>query len=142
MSLPAKPAVDRPNLDTIAQRRFVPSEHQGAGEGTPHGSVLTVDLGGERMRATVRKVLDPDTVIVEITGVPFTRNHGYKQGDMVGCRRESGLLGEVWRAVNDRAGKDAARRQPAPATEPEIRDGIQETGQKSRVRRRGSPASA
>lgn len=94
---------DRPPLHLIPQRRFVPVEWEGDLKEAPPGSVITVDLGGEVIRCPVRRVLDEDTVLLELTGVPMSRNHNFKQGDFVGARRQRALSGrDEWKAVDPR----------------------------------------
>jgi hypothetical protein len=76
---------------------------------------LTVTLPGETMRAKVKRVVDRNTVFVEI-GQPMTRSHNYRLGDLVACRRTPGVLGETWQALDDRV---LFNRPVAP--EPEIK---------------------
>lgn len=105
---------DRPPLGHIQQRRFVPTAHDGEVAEAPHAAIVTVDLGGERMRCVVRKTIDEDTVILEITGVPMSRNHSHKQGDFVGARRQRGLHGgDEWKAVNERIVNEIEQRRLA-----------------------------
>ncbi|MGO8916221.1 MAG: hypothetical protein ACLQJR_09965 [Stellaceae bacterium] len=104
-------AADRPPLQHIRQQRFVPQAFAGEPPDAPHNAVITVDLGGERMRCIVRKAVDEDTVILEITGVPMARNHTHKQGDFVGARRQRGLHGgDEWKAVNERVVNEIEQR--------------------------------
>ena len=63
---------------------------------------LTVVLPGETLRAKVRRVVNPDTVVVELTSAPMTRSHTYRKGDIVACQRDRGLGGEIWVAVEQR----------------------------------------
>jgi hypothetical protein len=79
--------------------RHVPIEHEGDHRDAPPGALLSVDLGGERMRAVVRLVVDPDLVVIEVTGTPFTRNHAFRQGDFVPVARRQAMLGEAWEAT-------------------------------------------
>ncbi len=60
------------------------------------GSYLTVELPGERMRATVKDVIDEKTVVVEIIIIPMTKSHDYKQGNFVECALENGIFGKNW----------------------------------------------
>jgi hypothetical protein len=62
---------------------------------------LNVTLPGEILRALVTRVVNQDTVIVEI-GQPMTRSHSFRLGDLVACRRTPGMLGETWQAIEDR----------------------------------------
>lgn len=96
-------APDRPALHLLQQRRFVPVEWDGELKDAPARGVVTVDLGGEVIRCPVRRVVDEDTVLLELTGVPMSRNHAFKQGDFVGARRRRGLNGrDEWKAVDPR----------------------------------------
>lgn len=107
-------AADRPALQHLKTRRFVPQAFAGEATEAPPDAVITVDLGGERMRCVVRKAVDDDTVILEITGVPMSRNHAHKQGDFVGARRQRGLHGgDEWRAVNERIVNEIEQRRLA-----------------------------
>jgi hypothetical protein len=65
------------------------------------GTDLTVSLPGEQMRVKVSKVIDRDTVIVEL-GQPFMRSHSFLLGDLVACRRTAADLGETWNAIEVR----------------------------------------
>lgn len=65
------------------------------------GEDLTVVLPSETMRARITRVVDADTVIVEI-GQPFMKTHNYRRGDLVACRRTPGVLGETWQAIEVR----------------------------------------
>jgi len=107
-------AVDRPPLQHIRPQRFVPQAFAGEAADAPHNAVITVDLGGERMRCVVRKTVDDDTVILEITGAPMSRNHTHKQGDFVGARRQRAMHGgDEWTAVNERIVNEIERRRLA-----------------------------
>jgi hypothetical protein len=107
-------APDRPGLHLIQQRRFVPVEWDGDLKDAPARGVVTVDLGGEVMRCTVRRVVDQDTVLLELTGVPMSRNHGFKQGDFVGARRRRALNGrDDWKAVDPRIVSEVETRKLA-----------------------------
>lgn len=74
---------------------------------------LTVVLPGETMRAVVIRVVDRNTVIVKI-GQPMTKTHNFQLGDLVGCRRTSGLLGESWQAIEVRPALPDLTPAPAP----------------------------
>jgi hypothetical protein len=107
-------AVDRPPLQHLKTRRFMPQAFAGEAVEAPPDAVITVDLGGERMRCVVRKAVDDDTVILEITGVPMSRNHAHKQGDFVGARRQRGIHGgDDWSAVNERIVNEIEQRRLA-----------------------------
>jgi hypothetical protein len=53
------------------------------------------------MRAKITKILDRDTVFVEI-GQPMAKSHSFRRGDLVACRRTAGVLGETWQAIENR----------------------------------------
>lgn len=65
------------------------------------GTMLTVDLPGERLRAQVTSVYDQDTVFVVI-GQPLTKNHTYRKDDLITCLRTQTDLGEIWEAMDER----------------------------------------
>lgn len=68
---------------------------------------LTVELPAERARVIVRAVVDKNTVIVELTGAPMSKDHQWKKGDFITCRRADSPFGEVWVGVS----KDDEERQ-------------------------------
>lgn len=96
---------DRPNLHAIQQKKFVPEAFEGQFESfpdTPPRSIITVDLGGERLRVLVRKVTDDDHVKVEVVSMPFSKNHSIKHGDVVAAIRVKGLNGrDEWEYDKD-----------------------------------------
>lgn len=51
------------------------------------GSYLTIDLPGERTRATVRRVVDEDLVLIELTTMPMAKSHQYRFRDILPVRR-------------------------------------------------------
>lgn len=59
-------------------------------------SSLTVEFSGERVRTTVKDVISPTKVVAEITSMPMTKGHDYKQGDFVECHKEFTPLGDRW----------------------------------------------
>lgn len=65
-------------------------------------SFITIDLPGERLRAQVQKIVDEDTVIVEVTSQPMAKSHSYKFKDIIACRRQTGEFNEIWRVVEER----------------------------------------
>lgn len=65
-------------------------------------SFLTVQLPGEVMRCRVDRVIDDDTVIVEISSVPMSRQHLFRKGDKTGGRRRVENGRDVWEALEDR----------------------------------------
>lgn len=68
----------------------------------PHeGTILTVTLPGELLRAPVVRVINSHTVFVQL-GQPLTKNHIYRKDDLVACERKDTPLGEVWEAVDER----------------------------------------
>lgn len=107
---------DRPSLHLIQQRRFTPVEWDGDLKDAPPGGAITVDLGGEVMRCPVRRVIDADTALLELTGVPMSRNHSFKQGDFVGARRQHAMSGrDEWKAVDPRIVSEIETRKLAEA---------------------------
>jgi hypothetical protein len=96
-------AADRLPLQLVPQRRFAPIEWAGDVKEAPPGGAITVDLGGEVMRCPVRRVIDEDAVLLELTGVPMSRNHPFKPGEFLGARRHRGIGGrDEWKAVDPR----------------------------------------
>jgi hypothetical protein len=85
------------------------------------GSHLIVALPGESLRCTVRRVVDPDTAIVELPQ-PLTRNHTYRRGDIVACERTSGMLGETWTVMELRAATLPAGLEAEPPAEKPVTD--------------------
>lgn len=64
---------------------------------------LTVDLPGERLRASVRRIVDEDTVIVELTSGPMAKTHTYRKGDLIAVRRTAAPFNqEMWTVVEER----------------------------------------
>ena|SRR5215469_13516243 len=82
-----------------------------------HGSALVISLPGETVRGIVARVVNDDTVLVEL-GAPLlnpARMHTYRSGDIICAKRAFGELGEFWRAVEDRALPIAVpKRKPKP----------------------------
>jgi hypothetical protein len=72
------------------------------------GSGLTVSLPGETVRATVARVVNRNTVLVELNAPLLNpaRSHSYRVGDIVYVRRVEDMLGgpngEKWEAVDER----------------------------------------
>lgn len=66
--------------------------------------LLTVLLPGEILRTQVAKVIDQNTVFVRLDATPLnpSKAHSYRKGDLVAVRRNKGMLGECWEAVDDR----------------------------------------
>lgn len=63
---------------------------------------LVVQLPGERTRALVRGQPDDDTVIVELLVQPMMiRQHRYRKGDLVPCRRKHTGMEEIWESVDE-----------------------------------------
>lgn len=84
------------------------------------GTTLTIFLPGESLRAPVARVVDRDTVLIELVVPPLNqaRLHTYRLGDIVPVRRAQGELGEFWEAVDERRlapDPEAAPRKKAPA---------------------------
>lgn len=64
---------------------------------------LTIRLPGEITRATVTKVVNPNTLIVELTSVPMSKTHNYRFRDLLAVRRKKDYLqNETWEAVEER----------------------------------------
>jgi hypothetical protein len=94
------------------------------------GTSLVVDLPGERLQATVHKVVDHNIVIAELTGQPLMKSHSYRKGDFVAVQRRRNVLGETWDAIEDRvlhrgaevvtkaAERVAAEARPKPKSKP------------------------
>lgn len=61
---------------------------------------LLVDLPGERLLTTVKRVSPPDMAIVELSNQPLAKSHSYKKGDLVPVRRTPDMLGEKWEAIS------------------------------------------
>lgn len=104
-------------------------------------SQLNVTLPGEILRAIVTKVLNINTVVVEI-GQPMTRSHSFRLGDLVACRRTPGVLGETWQAIEDRptAPDPATLLQAKPAEKSPISITKAEKVVKSSVKPKMRPA--
>lgn len=67
-------------------------------------TLLVVHLPGEITRATVRRVVNDNTVLAELTGMPMAKSHNYRLGDLVAARRVRGTFGgEHWQSVETRA---------------------------------------
>jgi hypothetical protein len=66
------------------------------------GSHLVVHLPGEIMRCRVERVVDANSVIVEIDGVPLAKSHHFRKGDKTGARRRRQDGMDVWEALEDR----------------------------------------
>lgn len=77
------------------------------------GAQLTVTLPGEVMRAMVTRLIDRNTVLVEI-GQPMAKSHNYRKDDIVACRRKFGDLGEFWEAFDDRIPIESIQPEPEP----------------------------
>jgi hypothetical protein len=114
----------RTHFRVHAPRKHVPQEWRFEMDGTPPpASWLTVQLGGEAIRALVRHIEHEDLVIVELVNLPFSRNHTFRQHDFVPCERKRDGFGETWEARRnaiDRAELDRLaqeRRQRAEAAE-------------------------
>ena len=76
-------------------------------------------LPGETMRCQVERVIDVDSVIVEISGMPMSKSHFFRKGDKSGVRRRVENGRDVWEAMDDRdflAGRSP--NVPPPAEEP------------------------
>lgn len=65
-----------------------------------NGQNMVVELPGERLLATVAKIVSPDIVIVELTAQPMARTHQHKKGEYVPVERHFNGLETVWREYN------------------------------------------
>ena len=78
--------------------------------------VLTVSLPGEILRAPVIKVVNRNTVFVQLAGNPMNpaKQHQYRAEDVIAVRRRQGELGEFWEAMDDRVlfGRPPAEKEP------------------------------
>jgi hypothetical protein len=92
----------------VESARFVPAE----------GSYLTVRLPGEVLRCLVERVVDPNTVIIEIDAMPMAKTHMFRRGDKAGARRTVENGRDVWEAQSDREFLRAAAPAPELAPEP------------------------
>lgn len=63
---------------------------------------LTIDLPGEKLRALVKKVLDKNKIILQLTSVPLAKSHNYQKDDFVACKRVQGIFGEMWEVIESR----------------------------------------
>lgn len=72
---------------------------------------LVVDLPGEKIPATVRRVVSKDMAIVELTNQPLAKSHTYKLRELVPVRRTEGMLGETWQAVTQHELQQAENRK-------------------------------
>lgn len=72
------------------------------------GSRLPVTVPGEIALSTVKRVVDANTVVVELPQL-FGKANSYKKGDLVAARRRrDALFGEQWKSVEQ-------IRMPTPA---------------------------
>ena len=62
---------------------------------------LIVTLPGETMRCPVKRVIDDNTVIVQLATPPISRVHSFQFNDVVGVRRRAGLSGDFWEAQRE-----------------------------------------
>jgi hypothetical protein len=60
--------------------------------------LMVVELPGERTRATVEKVIDDNTIIVQLTSMPMAKSHQYRMDQYVRCHRDTNGLQEIWKA--------------------------------------------
>lgn len=78
------------------------------------GDHFNVFLPHETIRAEVLDVIDDDTILVGLNlGAPLGKANDYKAGEWVRCRRQPGILGEKWVAV-ERVAKPAPPASEAP----------------------------
>lgn len=97
------------------------------------GHVLSIQLPGEMVRATVARVVNDDTVICVLNqGIVLAKSHRYRFNDAVSCRRVKNALGQpVWQSVE---GRLAHTPPPAPKVEEVKKDaatpGLEPQGRK------------
>lgn len=65
-------------------------------------SMLTIELPGEALRAMVERVVSSDSIVARIVSQPMAKSHSYKKDDIVACRRQKAMMGEVWAAIDER----------------------------------------
>ncbi|MDE2096308.1 MAG: hypothetical protein KGL39_03615 [Patescibacteria group bacterium] len=67
------------------------------------GEIIPVSLPNEIVRATVHKIVSPDSLIVRLDVTPpLAKSHHYKHNDYVAVMREPGeLYGEEWRSKSE-----------------------------------------
>ena len=59
-------------------------------------SVITIEVPGERIRGTIVDVVAHNEIIVQLTNLPLSKGHEFKQGDFVRCNLENDVLGRMW----------------------------------------------
>lgn len=112
---------------------------------------LIVQLPMERIRATVRRIVNTDMVMVELTASPMAKTHSYKLGDFVPVHRKHDGFAEVWEAEREMrpqpklteetvtdagpAGKEEHREQH-PRTDGKRKAAKTERGDRSRQRKK------
>jgi hypothetical protein len=106
-SQPAPAAPDdaglRTHLMNHQRRKHVPEAWGFGQDGAPPPAAwLTVQLGGESIRALVRHVEQEDLVVAELVNLPFSRNHSFRQHDFVACARKRDQFSETWEAARDK----------------------------------------
>lgn len=66
------------------------------------GDTITIDMPGERTRATIERVISDEAVIARLQHFTTSREHGYRKDDLVPCRfttLDMGVPG--WRAISE-----------------------------------------
>lgn len=63
---------------------------------------LIIELPGEKLRALVRRVLNKNKIVLQLTNVPLAKSHTYKKDDFVACKRVQGMFGESWEAIESK----------------------------------------
>lgn len=74
------------------------------------GTILTIDLPGERVRAPVVTVYDGDHVFVELDSAPMSRTHQYRIGDRVLVQRRDAMMGQSWEVMDEKVLEQQAAR--------------------------------
>lgn len=69
-------------------------------------SYLTIDLPGEKLRALVKKVINNNKIILQLTNQPLAKSHTYRKDDFVACIRKEGMFGEMWEVVESKPSLD------------------------------------
>ncbi len=60
------------------------------------GQMLTVEIPGERIRAPIVRVLDSETVVIEVQTPPMARAGVFRVGDIGIAKRSSSELEDFW----------------------------------------------
>lgn len=67
------------------------------------GNIITVELPGERTRATIERVISDEAVIAKLQTFTTSKEHDYRKGDLVPCRfTDVGMGATGWLAISER----------------------------------------